>query len=247
MERPDGMLAWLEVGDGIVMIARAGTERHDLFSPAETGRNTAMVNVYVENVDAHCRQAIANGARIVMELNDTFWGDRRYEALDPEGHRWHFAERLAQRRDRLDGRVPAVANPPDGVPRILPHLIYDDLGAAIDMLTDVFGFEERTWARHVSQEGIIARTQMQVADSVITLGVPSIHGDSPSTGVSSMLYIYVDDVDAHYQHARTAGATMVTELETQAWGDRRYQTTDAEGHQWTFAQHVSDAAPDHHD
>jgi uncharacterized glyoxalase superfamily protein PhnB len=24
-----------------------------------------------------------------------FWGDRRYEALDLEGHRWHFAERVS--------------------------------------------------------------------------------------------------------------------------------------------------------
>ncbi len=140
-----------------------------------------------------------------------------------------------------------VSNPPVGFPRILPHLIYEDVGAAVEMLTAMFGFQERTAARHTSTDGTIARTQLQIADSIITVGTPSIHGDSPRRGVSSMLYIYVDDVDGHFQHARAAGASIVTELQTQPWGDRRYQATDAEGHQWTFAQHVFDAdAHDHH-
>jgi PhnB protein len=100
MELPGGMLAWLELGDGVVMIGRAGEERHGLHSPLETGAPTAMVNAYVHDIDAHYRRAEAEGARIVMPLEDMFWGDRRYEALDPEGHRWHFAERLSDIRAR---------------------------------------------------------------------------------------------------------------------------------------------------
>jgi len=103
MDYPDGMLAWLEAGDGVVMIGRAGEDRHGLHSPLDAGRTTAMVNVYVQDIDAHYRRARAEGARIVMELEDMFWGDRRYEALDPEGHRWHFAERLADMRSREAG------------------------------------------------------------------------------------------------------------------------------------------------
>lgn len=95
MEHPDGMLAWLEIGDGVVMIGRGGEDHHDLHSPLDAGMNTAMVNVYVHDIDTHHARARAEGARIVMELEDMFWGDRRYEALDPEGHRWHFAERLS--------------------------------------------------------------------------------------------------------------------------------------------------------
>lgn len=142
---------------------------------------------------------------------------------------------------------PSITNPPVGFPRILPHLIYEDVGAAIDVLTTTFGFQERTSARHTLPDGTIGRTQMQVADSVITIGPPSIHGDSPRRGVSSMLYIYIDDVDDHYRHCRAKGATMVTELETQAWGDRCYQVTDPQGHQWTFAQHIfAPNSEDHH-
>jgi uncharacterized glyoxalase superfamily protein PhnB len=100
LEHPDGTLAWLEVGDGVVMLGASGPGHHDLYSPAEVGRTTSMVNVYVEDIDAHHARAVAEGARIVMGLEDMFWGDRRYEALDPEGHRWHFGERLADIRRR---------------------------------------------------------------------------------------------------------------------------------------------------
>jgi uncharacterized glyoxalase superfamily protein PhnB len=137
----------------------------------------------------------------------------------------------------------AVSNPPAGLPTILPHLIYDDVGAAIAWLTRTFGFSERLHARHTSPDGAIGRTQMDVCDSVITLGLPSVHGESPRRGVSAMLYVYVDDVDEHYRRTRAAGAAVVLELETQPWGDRRYQVTDLEGHQWSFAQHVGDVEP----
>jgi uncharacterized glyoxalase superfamily protein PhnB len=100
MEHPDGMLAWLELGDGVVMIGRSGEERHGLHSPLDAGSSTAMVNAYVQDIDAHYRRAEAEGARIVTPLEDMFWGDRRYEALDLEGHRWHFAERMSGTRAR---------------------------------------------------------------------------------------------------------------------------------------------------
>src|SRR5262245_11051369 len=133
-----------------------------------------------------------------------------------------------------------VANPPSEFPRILPHLIYDDVGSAIEFLTRAFGFRERTWVRHTGPDGAIGRTQMAVADSVITLGTPSPHGTSPRQGVSSMLYVYVDDIDAHFAQAVAAGAKLVMDLGDRPWGDRAYQVTDPEGHQWTFAQHVRD-------
>ncbi|MBC5801319.1 MAG: VOC family protein [Candidatus Eremiobacteraeota bacterium] len=137
-----------------------------------------------------------------------------------------------------------VTNPPAGWPRIAPHLIYEDPARAIGWLTRAFGFAERTSARHTSPGGTVERAQMTVDDSILTLGLPSIHGQSPKEGVSTMLKIYVDDVDAHYQRARAAGATIVLELADRPWGDRVYQASDPEGHQWSFAQHIFDVAPD---
>jgi uncharacterized glyoxalase superfamily protein PhnB len=136
-------------------------------------------------------------------------------------------------------RLP-LANPPQGMPRILPHVIYDDVGAAIEWLTRVFGFRERTWVRHTAADGVIGRTQMDVVDAVITLGQPSVHGGSPQNGVSMMLYVYVDNVAEHCERTRAAGARIVVELADRPWGDRTYQVMDLEGHPWTFAEHVEE-------
>jgi uncharacterized glyoxalase superfamily protein PhnB len=61
--------------------------------------NTQSLMVYVDDVDAHCAQARAAGAKIVDQpaLHDygkDYWADRSYGAFDPEGHLWWFAQRI---------------------------------------------------------------------------------------------------------------------------------------------------------
>jgi uncharacterized glyoxalase superfamily protein PhnB len=96
MEPGDGehesMLAWLHIGSGVVMIGRANAEVHMIHSPLESGLTTVQMMVNVHDVEAHYAHAVAEGATITMELQDAFYGERRYEATDLEGHRWHFAE-----------------------------------------------------------------------------------------------------------------------------------------------------------
>ena len=62
MELPGGMLAWLQLGDGVVMIGRAGEDRHGLRSPLDAGGPTALVNVAVRGIDAHCEQGLGRGS-----------------------------------------------------------------------------------------------------------------------------------------------------------------------------------------
>jgi len=85
-------LTEMELGTGLVMIGGAG--KHGLETPAELGSGTQMVLAYVDDVDGHYDRAKAAGAEIVTELRDQPWGDRRYEALDLENHRWQFAEHI---------------------------------------------------------------------------------------------------------------------------------------------------------
>ena len=99
----DPMLAWLDFGDGVVMIGRADGachEVHRIYSPAEVGHATAMINVRVHDIDSHYRRAVEAGALVTMPLEDAFYGFRRYEANDPEGNRWHFHESFADIRAR---------------------------------------------------------------------------------------------------------------------------------------------------
>jgi uncharacterized glyoxalase superfamily protein PhnB len=60
-------------------------------SPQRAGHYTALVHVYVDDVDAHFERAQAAGAEILMEPTGQSNGDRRYDAKDPEGHLWSFA------------------------------------------------------------------------------------------------------------------------------------------------------------
>ena len=90
--------------DGLIMVSSEkqgyGNELGaPLRSPASVnGANTQSLMVYVDDVEAHCAQARAAGARISNELADhdygeEYWTDRSYGAADPEGHMWWFSQR----------------------------------------------------------------------------------------------------------------------------------------------------------
>jgi RNA polymerase sigma-70 factor (ECF subfamily) len=104
-EHDGNSLCWMRVGSGVVMLGHANVEVHRIHSPMDAGLTTVMMNVYVHDVDAHYAHAVAEGADITMELDDAFFGERRYEATDLEGHRWHFGERFDDIRAR-GGRPP---------------------------------------------------------------------------------------------------------------------------------------------
>ncbi len=114
VEHGETMLAWLRTGTGVIMLGRADEEVHQLISPRTAGRTTVQMMVYIDDIDAHYAHAVANGADISMPIEDAFYGERRYEATDLEGHRWHFAERFEHVRAR-GGSLPE--DPVGGLPR----------------------------------------------------------------------------------------------------------------------------------
>ena len=137
-----------------------------------------------------------------------------------------------------------VANPPEDMPRIVPHLFYDDVGAAIDWLVEAFGFVVRMRMTD-DEDGVVVSGQLQVEDSLVMLGLAAEHEpwESPRSlngHITQRLYIYVDDVDAHAERARKAGAKILYEPTTSFYGDRVYECVDIEGHRWKFAQPTQD-------
>jgi uncharacterized glyoxalase superfamily protein PhnB len=136
-----------------------------------------------------------------------------------------------------------VTNPPSDMPRITPHLFYDDVAGAIDWLVKAFGFEVKL--RMTDKNGGVVHGELEVADSLIMLGLTTEVDawESPRTldgRVSQRLYIFVDNIDEHYQRAVSAGARILQEPADQFWGDRVYQCVDPEGHRWKFAEHLWD-------
>ncbi len=67
------------------------TAEHQLGSPQTVDTAGAGIVVHVPDVDAHFARARAAGARIGHEPRDQAYGQREYDARDPEGHRWWFA------------------------------------------------------------------------------------------------------------------------------------------------------------
>ena len=139
-----------------------------------------------------------------------------------------------------------VQNPPANMPRITPNLFYEDVGVALDWLSKTFGFEARVSIP--GEDGRIMHAEMTVSDSAIMMS-PAAAQEAWNTpgsiggAVTTSLYVYVDDVDAHCARAKAAGAEIVSELEDMFWGDRTYVVRDLAGHRWTFAQAVREVSP----
>jgi uncharacterized glyoxalase superfamily protein PhnB len=136
------------------------------------------------------------------------------------------------------------ANPPENTPRITPYLYYEDVASAMDWLAGAFGMSERL--RMPGPGGDIMHAEMELADGLIMLGRPAPDYKNPKHlgHLTQSLYVYVDDVDKHFEQAKRAGAVILAEPEDQFYGDRRYGAEDLEGHHWYFAQHVRDVAPE---
>ena len=125
---------------------------------------------------------------------------------------------------------------------IVPILIYEDVGQAIDWLCRAFGFAERLRAE---RDGVIGHAQLSVGEGAIMLagqGGPfrAPHGDE----VTAYVHVTVDDVDEHFEHAKQNGAHVVQPPHNMPFGERQYTTQDPAGHRWTFSQHVADVAPE---
>jgi len=135
-------------------------------------------------------------------------------------------------------------NPPENMPRISPYLYYENAGAALDWLTRTFQLTERM--RMPGPDGAVMHGELTIADGVIMLGRPGKDFQNPALRGErcGSLYVYVDDVDAHFAVTKGAGATIVSEPEDQFYGDRTYTAEDLEGHHWVFATHNRDIAPE---
>jgi PhnB protein len=137
-------------------------------------------------------------------------------------------------------------NPPEGHQRVIPYLAYEDAPGAIDFLCNAFGFEERM--RLPMPDGRIGHAELGLGDNVLMLASAyeemGLQSPRHLPAVCAQMLCYVDDVDAHHQRAKAAGATIAMEPADQFYGDRLYRAIDPEGHRWLFATHMRDVPPE---
>ena len=87
------MHAEIMVGDSVIMLMDESPSM-DCKSPKILGGTTVYMYLYVPDVDAAYRQAVAAGAEGTMPPADMFWGDRFGQVTDPFGHKWQIATHL---------------------------------------------------------------------------------------------------------------------------------------------------------
>jgi len=136
----------------------------------------------------------------------------------------------------------------DNGPQVIPMLTYEDGPAMMDWLAQAFGFREIT--RMLDENGLLAHGELAAGNGRIMLSAATPHYESPRRHrehcerartwsavpwVIDGVFVYVDDVDAHFAQAKAAGATILTEVED-GWPGRRYRAEDLEGHRWMFMQ-----------
>lgn len=135
--------------------------------------------------------------------------------------------------------MPDVKPIPDGYTAITPYLIVEDAAGYLAFVTEAFGAVERL--RIPMGEGLIGHAEVEIGGAVLMLS-DAAPPDFPAT--SSQLHLYVEDVDAVYAQAVSAGATAVAEPADQFYGDRIARVTDPSGNVWSIACHVEDVDMD---
>jgi uncharacterized glyoxalase superfamily protein PhnB len=86
--------AEMRLGDDVIYMGDPGDEYRN---PAALGAATVMIGVHgVEDVDALCERARGAGAEITEEPADQEYGERRFGATDPEGHKWFFSQPIRE-------------------------------------------------------------------------------------------------------------------------------------------------------
>lgn len=131
----------------------------------------------------------------------------------------------------------AVKPIPDGFHTVTPYLLVQGVPQLIEFLEK--GFGAKVIHRSTTPEGSINHAQVQIGDSMVMMG----EARDEWKPMPSMLYLYVEDVDALYQRALQAGGTSVQEVTDAPYGDRVGGVQDPTGNQWWIATHIKDVTP----
>ncbi|QPQ54069.1 VOC family protein [Allosphingosinicella flava] len=134
---------------------------------------------------------------------------------------------------------------PKGYHSVTPYLIIDGAEAAIDFYAEAFGAEE---VFRMPMGDKIAHAEVKIGDSHVMLSDEwpdmNLLGPKNRGGATASLMIYLPDVDAAFDRAIRAGASVERPVEDQFWGDRMGTVVDPFGHRWTLSTQVREVSPD---
>ena len=130
---------------------------------------------------------------------------------------------------------------PQDLHTVTPHLILDDAAKTIDWYKKALGAEEIS--RSAGPDGKIMHAELKIGDSHLYLNDvinpggkgPKAYGGSPAS-----FWLYVENSDALFNRAVTAGAQVQMPMSDQFWGDRAGCVADPEGYSWWISTRKED-------
>jgi PhnB protein len=129
---------------------------------------------------------------------------------------------------------------------ITPHIVVGDAERAVAFYSEAFGAEEIE--RIPIPDGRLMSVQLRVRDAVLHLAdeFPDMGVLAPPSvgGTPVVLALEVDDAEAAFARAISAGATARQPVQEMFWGDRHGQLEDPFGHRWNISEHVRDVPHD---
>ncbi|MEZ6061549.1 MAG: VOC family protein [Planctomycetaceae bacterium] len=133
---------------------------------------------------------------------------------------------------------------PDGYSSVTCYLIIRGADRAIDFYRKAFGAHELF--RLTGDDGRIGHAELQIGNARVMLADEfpemDIRGPESLQGSAVGLMLYVEDVDAVFNAAISAGASEFKPLCDQFYGDRAGTIQDPFGHRWTIATHIEDVS-----
>lgn len=135
---------------------------------------------------------------------------------------------------------------PEGFHTLTPHLIIKDCAKAVEWYKAAFGVEEVF--SNVLPDGQVMHARLKVGDCHFMANdeFPDMGVLGPASGARSpvTLHLYVEDVDAVFNRAVEAGATVTMPVQDMFWGDRYGCITDPFGHCWSIATSIEEVKPE---
>jgi PhnB protein len=242
---PSGKIGHAEIviGNSSIMLSDEYPD-YGAISAETLGGSPVKIHLYVNDVDALAKQAVAEGAKVARPVEDQFYGDRSGQFADPFGYTWILSTRketvapdeVQRRFDALmkppETKKPAASPIPEGYHTLTPYLVVRDAPALIEFVKHTFN-AEKTFQTIGSAGGIHA--EVRVGDSMLMMG-----GGSPELSWRGeprpiALHVFVKDADAVYQSALDAGAVSLQAPVDREFGERVGGVKDPSGNHWYIA------------
>ena len=212
-----GVHCEVKIGDSMLMVGGGGAGMKWRGTPMPSA-----FHIYVPDCDATYARALEAGATSIDKPADQSYGERSATVKDAAGNSWYIATYKGESYKW------------EGAPTLQPCLHPLRAEPVINFVKRAFGAQEL--GRHATPDGVIHHVTVKIGNGLMEMG--EAHG--PYQPMPTMFYLYVEDCDALYKRALSAGATSISEPQDQPYGDRSGGVIDPFGNKWYIATHIKD-------